>query len=43
MYAFLGGKRGGFCDACFTGKYPVAFEDAARHRQLVLFDAADER
>ncbi len=43
MYAFLGGKRGGFCDACFTGKYPVAFDDAAKHRQLVLFDAAERR
>ena len=43
MYAFLGGPRSGFCDACFTGRYPVAFEDVAKHRQLVLFDAAEQR
>ncbi len=43
MYAFLGGMRSGFCDACFTGRYPVAFEDVAKHRQLVLFDAAEQR
>src|SRR5204862_1847246 len=35
MYAFLGGKQGGFCDACFTGRYPVPFDDHATHRQLV--------
>jgi amidophosphoribosyltransferase len=42
MYAFLDGKRPGFCDACFTGRYPVPFEDTGRHRQLVLFDAKDD-
>jgi amidophosphoribosyltransferase len=42
MYAFLGGRRSGFCDACFTGRYPVPFEDGAPHRQLVLFDALDD-
>ena len=39
LYAFLDGKRDGFCDACFTGKYPVPFADAGAHRQLVLFEA----
>lgn len=43
MYAFLGGRQPGFCDACFTGRYPVPFEETATHRQLVLFDAQDER
>jgi amidophosphoribosyltransferase len=43
MYAFLGGQRPGFCDACFTGRYPVAFEEPSRHRQLVLFEADDAR
>jgi amidophosphoribosyltransferase len=43
MYAFLGGKRPGFCDACFTGDYPVPFEDAGPVRQLVLFEAKDPR
>jgi amidophosphoribosyltransferase len=28
----------GFCDACFTGRYPVAVSDEARTRQLVLFE-----
>jgi amidophosphoribosyltransferase len=42
MYAFLDGKRPGFCDACFTGRYPVPFEDTGKHRQLVLFDAKDD-
>jgi amidophosphoribosyltransferase len=39
MYEFLGGKRPGFCDACFTGRYPVAFEEPTKQRQLVLFEA----
>jgi amidophosphoribosyltransferase len=43
MYAFLGGTDAGYCDACFTGKYPVPFEDGGVHRQLVLFDAKDPR
>ncbi|MCC6850468.1 MAG: amidophosphoribosyltransferase [Deltaproteobacteria bacterium] len=43
MYAFLGGRQPGFCDACFTGRYPVPFEDTGAPRQLVLFDAQDER
>jgi amidophosphoribosyltransferase len=42
MYAFLGGVQPGFCDACFTGRYPVPFEDTGKHRQLVLFDAQDQ-
>ena len=43
LYAFLGGRQDGFCDACFTGRYPVPFEEAGSQRQLVLFDAADWR
>jgi amidophosphoribosyltransferase len=43
MYAFLGGTQPGFCDACFTGRYPVPFEDTGTPRQLVLFEAQDER
>jgi amidophosphoribosyltransferase len=42
LYAFLDGKRDGFCDACFTGRYPVPFQDAGTHRQLVLFEANEE-
>jgi amidophosphoribosyltransferase len=43
MYAFLGGTQPGYCDACFTGRYPVPFEDTGTPRQLVLFEAQDER
>jgi amidophosphoribosyltransferase len=43
MYTFLGGEQPGFCDACFTGRYPVPFEDTGTPRQLVLFEAQDER
>jgi amidophosphoribosyltransferase len=40
MYAFAGGGSEGFCDACFTGRYPVAPNDDPR-RQLHLFEARD--
>jgi amidophosphoribosyltransferase len=39
MYAYFGGKNEGFCDACFTGNYPVHFEDEGHTKQLHLFDA----
>jgi len=42
MYGFLGGPQQGYCDACFTGRYPVPFEDTGTPRQLVLFEAQDE-
>ena len=39
MYSFLGGApREGYCDACFTGRYPIAVSDEARSPQLVLFE-----
>jgi len=31
------GETTGFCDACFTGKYPVKVEDEVKAPQLVLF------
>jgi len=40
MYAFTGRQGNGFCDACFTGNYPVPVDDAP-HRQLHLFEARD--
>ena len=43
MYAFLKGPRDGFCDACFSGNYPVHFEDEGHTRQLHLFDALQQR
>jgi amidophosphoribosyltransferase len=39
MYAYFGGRRDGFCDACFTAKYPVHFEDEGHTKQLHLFEA----
>jgi amidophosphoribosyltransferase len=39
MYAYFKGGNKGFCDACFTGNYPVHFEDEGHTRQLHLFDA----
>jgi len=41
MYGFVGGSGNGFCDACFTGEYPVALSDDTRVRQLHLFEARD--
>ena len=35
----LGGGPQGFCDACFSGKYPIAAEKPARSRQLRLLPA----
>jgi amidophosphoribosyltransferase len=39
MYAYFDGDKKGFCDACFTGNYPVHFEDEGHIKQLHLFDA----
>ena len=41
MYAYFDGQKEGHCDACFTGNYPVHFEDEGHTRQLHLFDAVD--
>jgi amidophosphoribosyltransferase len=41
LYAFVGGNRDGFCDACFTGEYPVEIPKDHSPHQLHLFDAAD--
>jgi len=43
MYVFVKGKTEGFCDACFSGNYPVHFEDEGHTRQLHLFDALQQR
>jgi len=34
-----GGGPQGFCDACFSGRYPIAAEKPARLRQLRLISA----
>jgi len=39
MYTYFKGDKTGFCDACFTGNYPVHFEDEGHIKQLHLFDA----
>jgi amidophosphoribosyltransferase len=39
LYAFERNRSAnGFCDACFTGRYPVPVSDEAPTRQLVLFE-----
>mgnify|MGYP001617345595 FL=1 len=43
MYGFLDGRTQGFCDACFSGNYPVHFDDEGHTRQLHLFDAVQQR
>jgi amidophosphoribosyltransferase len=39
MYVYFDSRKEGFCDACFSGNYPVHFEDEGHTRQLQLFDA----
>jgi amidophosphoribosyltransferase len=41
LYSFTGGKSPGFCDACFTGNYPVTPLDLAEQRQMKLFQALE--
>jgi len=41
MYAFAEGGGKGFCDACFTGRYPIPPGEEAPTRQLHLFEAGD--
>ncbi len=42
LYAFTGAEgRDGFCDACFTGRYPIPVTNDAHTRQLVLFEVHD--
>jgi amidophosphoribosyltransferase len=45
LYSFDGRPAEGFCDACFTGKYPVDVTDQRQPRQLPLplFDGAETR
>ena len=42
LYSFLGAEeRDGYCDACFTGRYPVEIPPDRAPHQLHLFEAAD--
>jgi amidophosphoribosyltransferase len=38
LYSFMEGREG-FCDACFTGKYPLEIPKERAEHQLHLFDA----
>ena len=41
LYSFLDGEREGFCDACFTGRYPIEIPANQNPHQLRLFEAAE--
>ena len=43
MYTYFDGKSQGFCDACFSGNYPVHFDDEGHTKQLHLFEALQQR
>jgi amidophosphoribosyltransferase len=44
LYSFLGdGTREGYCDACFTGNYPIEIPHGRSPHQLHLFEAADHQ
>ena len=38
MYAGLHAQGNGFCDACFTGRYPLALGNRPKGSQLALFE-----
>ena len=43
LHAFRGAAGAdGFCDACFSGNYPIPVSDEARARQLVLFEVSGQ-
>jgi amidophosphoribosyltransferase len=41
LFAFADGRRDGFCDACFTGQYPIGLGEEVPSRQLHLFEARE--
>lgn len=41
MYAALKERLGGFCDACFTGRYPLPLGERPKGAQLSLFGEID--
>jgi amidophosphoribosyltransferase len=42
LYSFEGDRRDGYCDACFTGKYPIEIPTDTAPAQLHLFYANEE-
>jgi amidophosphoribosyltransferase len=43
LFSFTRGRNDDFCDACFSGNYPVALSEEPRARQLHLFEAREAR
>ena len=43
LYTFFKGDDTGYCDACFTAKYPVLADDSGKTPQLHLFEAVSRR
>ena len=43
LFAFTRGRSETFCDACFSGNYPVPLGEEPRARQLHLFEASEQR
>jgi amidophosphoribosyltransferase len=43
LFAFTRGRNETFCDACFSGNYPVPLGEEPRARQLHLFEASEQR
>jgi amidophosphoribosyltransferase len=41
LYSFDGADREGYCDACFTGNYPIEIPKQKGPAQLHLFEAAE--
>jgi len=39
LYSFQGENREGFCDACFTGRYPVEIPKGHAPHQMALFES----
>ena len=37
VHAAVHAAAGGFCDACFTGRYPIVHDERAGRPQLPLF------
>lgn len=37
LHLAVNNNQGGYCDACFSGKYPVPFPESIREKQMELF------
>ena len=37
LHKAVNGAKGGYCDACFSGNYPVPFPESIREKQMELF------